>query len=266
MERDASTALARQGNNPMVTSWPGPYRMLSPEAVRATEHNQPLVNWHALQGPAGDGRRHRHRRRRVWRPATTICSPPRPQRSNPGAHPTAAGAVALAGSAQRGTGRRARPDRNPRRATQWSRRVFCRRRGDQLYADRGLQPCETHPLFARARVTAADERVFLDKLAALALTQRRRDRVGAAVRTRSRMSRAYRCWPPCSPTRSSCSIRCLHHSAFRRPAASAGRGAARTAAARRLLATTGCGICSITAISAPRSDTEFFGFDTRADR
>ncbi|MFI7617263.1 pyridoxal-phosphate dependent enzyme [Nonomuraea terrae] len=38
------------GNNPVVTSWPGEYRMLPPDAVTASDHNQPLVNWHALQG------------------------------------------------------------------------------------------------------------------------------------------------------------------------------------------------------------------------
>ncbi|MEU3795531.1 pyridoxal-phosphate dependent enzyme [Streptomyces fructofermentans] len=38
------------GNNPMVTCWPGPYRTLPPQSVITTDHNQPLVNWHALQG------------------------------------------------------------------------------------------------------------------------------------------------------------------------------------------------------------------------
>ncbi|GAA5108057.1 pyridoxal-phosphate dependent enzyme [Nocardia iowensis] len=38
-------------NNPVVTSWPGAYRMLPPDGVVTTDHNQPLVNWHALQGP-----------------------------------------------------------------------------------------------------------------------------------------------------------------------------------------------------------------------
>ncbi len=38
-------------NNPVVTSWPGAYEMLPPEGVVTTDHNQPLVNWHALQGP-----------------------------------------------------------------------------------------------------------------------------------------------------------------------------------------------------------------------
>ncbi|MFE7568535.1 pyridoxal-phosphate dependent enzyme [Streptomyces sp. NPDC057539] len=39
------------GNNPIVTSWPGPYRALPSDAVVTTEHNEPLVNWHALHGP-----------------------------------------------------------------------------------------------------------------------------------------------------------------------------------------------------------------------
>ncbi|WP_410652361.1 pyridoxal-phosphate dependent enzyme [Amycolatopsis sp. cmx-4-54] len=39
------------GNNPIVTSWPGPYRTLPRDAVVTTEHNEPLVNWHALHGP-----------------------------------------------------------------------------------------------------------------------------------------------------------------------------------------------------------------------
>ncbi|GAB3741247.1 threonine synthase [Amycolatopsis oliviviridis] len=39
------------GNNPIVTSWPGPYRVLPRDGVVTTEHNEPLVNWHALHGP-----------------------------------------------------------------------------------------------------------------------------------------------------------------------------------------------------------------------
>ncbi|OZM76821.1 pyridoxal-phosphate dependent enzyme [Pseudonocardia sp. MH-G8] len=39
------------GNNPILTSWPGPYRTLRSDAVVTTEHNEPLVNWHALHGP-----------------------------------------------------------------------------------------------------------------------------------------------------------------------------------------------------------------------
>jgi threonine synthase len=39
-------------NNPILTSWPGPYRPLPSDAVVTTEHNEPLVNWHALHGPA----------------------------------------------------------------------------------------------------------------------------------------------------------------------------------------------------------------------
>ncbi|GAA2230849.1 hypothetical protein GCM10010413_30620 [Promicromonospora sukumoe] len=39
------------GNNPVVTSWPGPYRALPPDAPVTTVHNEPLVNWHSLHGP-----------------------------------------------------------------------------------------------------------------------------------------------------------------------------------------------------------------------
>ncbi|MYW01708.1 pyridoxal-phosphate dependent enzyme [Streptomyces sp. SID3343] len=44
-------AVGSPGNNPIVTSWPGPYRTLSSHDVVTTEHNEPLVNWHALHGP-----------------------------------------------------------------------------------------------------------------------------------------------------------------------------------------------------------------------
>ncbi|MET7951770.1 pyridoxal-phosphate dependent enzyme [Micromonospora sp. NPDC005324] len=84
------------GNNPVVTSWPGPYRMLPPDGVSTTDHNQPLVNWHALQGPQAmaaiadtggavhgvDDDQLQHARDLL---------------AGYGAHPTAAGAVALAG-------------------------------------------------------------------------------------------------------------------------------------------------------------------------
>lgn len=40
-----------RGNNPIVVSWPDPYRMLSSDDVVTTEHNEPLVNRHALHGP-----------------------------------------------------------------------------------------------------------------------------------------------------------------------------------------------------------------------
>ncbi|GAA3620803.1 hypothetical protein GCM10022223_42100 [Kineosporia mesophila] len=45
-------AVGSPGNNPIVTSWPGPYEPLPTGAVVTTEHNEPLVNWHALHGPA----------------------------------------------------------------------------------------------------------------------------------------------------------------------------------------------------------------------
>ncbi|WP_331769689.1 pyridoxal-phosphate dependent enzyme (plasmid) [Embleya sp. NBC_00888] len=44
-------AVGSPGNNPIVTSWPGPYRTLASHDVVTTEHNEPLVNWHALHGP-----------------------------------------------------------------------------------------------------------------------------------------------------------------------------------------------------------------------
>ncbi|GAA5051321.1 pyridoxal-phosphate dependent enzyme [Nocardia callitridis] len=47
----AINGVGSRGNNAMLTSWPGVYRMLDPDQVRTTEHNQPLVNWHALHGP-----------------------------------------------------------------------------------------------------------------------------------------------------------------------------------------------------------------------
>lgn len=84
------------GNNPMVTCWPGPYAMLPPDAVTATDHNQPLVNWHALQGPEAmaavaesGGSMH----------AATDADLLRAQQvlRRFGAHPTASGSVALAG-------------------------------------------------------------------------------------------------------------------------------------------------------------------------
>ena len=39
------------GSKPILTSWPGPYLPLPSDAVVTTEHNEPLVNWHALSGP-----------------------------------------------------------------------------------------------------------------------------------------------------------------------------------------------------------------------
>lgn len=44
-------AVGSPGNNPILTSWPGPYRTLPSHHVVTTEHNEPLVNWHALHGP-----------------------------------------------------------------------------------------------------------------------------------------------------------------------------------------------------------------------
>ncbi len=83
-------------NNPLVTSWPGPYTMLDPAAVTTTDHNQPLVNWHALQGPeafdaiaATGGTVHAATDDQLLQAQALL--------RDHGAHPTAAGSVALAG-------------------------------------------------------------------------------------------------------------------------------------------------------------------------
>ncbi|MBM0277465.1 pyridoxal-phosphate dependent enzyme [Micromonospora sp. STR1s_6] len=83
-------------NNPLVTSWPGPYTMLDPAAVTTTDHNQPLVNWHALQGPealdaiaASGGAVHAATDDELLAARDLL--------RDYGAYPTAAGAVALAG-------------------------------------------------------------------------------------------------------------------------------------------------------------------------
>ncbi|TMR42329.1 pyridoxal-phosphate dependent enzyme [Actinomadura geliboluensis] len=43
--------VSAAADNAVVSSWPGRYRPLPPDAVRLTEHNEPLVNWDALHGP-----------------------------------------------------------------------------------------------------------------------------------------------------------------------------------------------------------------------
>ncbi|MEU4533475.1 pyridoxal-phosphate dependent enzyme [Streptosporangium sp. NPDC023825] len=84
------------GNNPVVTSWPGEYRTLPPDAVTTSDHNQPLVNWHALQGPeamaaiADTGGE-------VFGVGDEELIEARAALVPYGANPTAAGAVALAG-------------------------------------------------------------------------------------------------------------------------------------------------------------------------
>ncbi|GGL16605.1 hypothetical protein Sme01_36660 [Sphaerisporangium melleum] len=84
------------GNNPVVTSWPGDYRMLPPDGVTTSAHNQPLVNWHALQGPeamaaiAGTGGE-------VFGVDDGQLVAARAALAAYGAYPTSAGAVALAG-------------------------------------------------------------------------------------------------------------------------------------------------------------------------
>ncbi|MDX2701276.1 pyridoxal-phosphate dependent enzyme [Streptomyces sp. PA03-6a] len=83
-------------NNPVVTSWPGEYRTLPPEGVVTTDHNQPLVNWHALQGPeamaavADSGGAVHGVDDDQLRAAAALLA-------DRGARPTAAGSVALAG-------------------------------------------------------------------------------------------------------------------------------------------------------------------------
>jgi threonine synthase len=84
------------GNNPVVTSWPGEYRMLPPDGVTTSDHNQPLVNWHALQGAeamsaiADTGGE-------VFGVDDEQLVAARAALAPYGANPTAAGAVALAG-------------------------------------------------------------------------------------------------------------------------------------------------------------------------
>ncbi|WP_107656829.1 pyridoxal-phosphate dependent enzyme [Nocardia suismassiliense] len=83
-------------NNPVVTSWPGEYRMLPPDDVVTTDHNQPLVNWHALQGPeamaavAATGGA-------IFGADDTELLAARDLLADHGAKPTPSGAVALAG-------------------------------------------------------------------------------------------------------------------------------------------------------------------------
>lgn len=84
------------GNNPVLTSWPGEYRTLPPDAVTTTDHNQPLVNWHALQGADAmaaiadtGGAVYGAEDHELVAAETALAAH--------GAYPTAAGAVALAG-------------------------------------------------------------------------------------------------------------------------------------------------------------------------
>ncbi|MEO3771722.1 pyridoxal-phosphate dependent enzyme [Micromonospora sp. B9E7] len=84
------------GNNPVVTCWPGPYLTLPPDGVVTTDHNQPLVNWHALQGPeamdavaATGGMVHGADDDELLHAQALLVQH--------GAQPTAAGSVALAG-------------------------------------------------------------------------------------------------------------------------------------------------------------------------
>ena len=160
------------GNNPVVTSWPGTYRMLPPDGVTTTDHNQPLVNWHALQGPEAmaaiaetggavhgvddDQLRHAEGARRH------------------GAYPTAAGSVALAGLLAQA--------QLPAGLPGGTHVLLLSGRSAELGNPSGepsmtaLAPTwpaaapatGTTLLFSRARVTRADERVFLGKLAVLA--------------------------------------------------------------------------------------------------
>lgn len=84
------------GNNPILTSWPGTYRTLPSHAVVPTEHNEPLVNWHALHGPDAltaladsGGAVHAAGDDELLAAQAVLA--------RYGAHPTAAGSAALAG-------------------------------------------------------------------------------------------------------------------------------------------------------------------------
>jgi len=84
------------GNNPIVTSWPGPYRTLPSDSVVTTDHNEPLVNWHALHGPDAlaaiadsGGAVHAADDHELLAAQALL--------TRYGAHPTAAGSAALAG-------------------------------------------------------------------------------------------------------------------------------------------------------------------------
>ncbi|MEU6496572.1 pyridoxal-phosphate dependent enzyme [Streptomyces sp. NPDC046984] len=84
------------GNNPMVTYWPGPYRPLPPESVTTTDHNQPLVNWHALQGDEAMAAIAATGGTALGVDDQELCDA-RDMLAAHGAFPTAAGAVAMAG-------------------------------------------------------------------------------------------------------------------------------------------------------------------------
>ncbi|WP_205354388.1 pyridoxal-phosphate dependent enzyme [Embleya scabrispora] len=89
-------AVGSSGNNPIVTSWPGPYRTLPSHDVVTTEHNEPLVNWHALHGPEAltaiadsSGAAHAADDDELLAAQALL--------GRYGVHPTAAGSAALAG-------------------------------------------------------------------------------------------------------------------------------------------------------------------------
>lgn len=84
------------GNNPVLTSWPGPYRTLPPESVTTTDHNQPLVNWHALQGDEAMAAIAATGGTVLGVDDRELCDA-RDALAAHGAFPTAAGAVAMAG-------------------------------------------------------------------------------------------------------------------------------------------------------------------------
>ncbi|MFD4786141.1 pyridoxal-phosphate dependent enzyme [Streptomyces sp. NPDC058459] len=84
------------GNNPVVTCWPGPYRTLPPQSVTTTDHNQPLVNWHALQGAEAMEAIAATGGVVLGAEDRELCDA-RDALAEHGATPTAAGSVALAG-------------------------------------------------------------------------------------------------------------------------------------------------------------------------
>ncbi|MFJ2477940.1 pyridoxal-phosphate dependent enzyme [Streptomyces sp. NPDC087659] len=88
--------VGSEGNNPVVTCWPGAYRELPPEAVTTTDHNQPLVNWHALQGGQAMAAIAATGGTVLGVDDRELCEA-QALLADFGARPTAAGAVALAG-------------------------------------------------------------------------------------------------------------------------------------------------------------------------
>lgn len=84
------------GANPIATSWPGEYTPLPPEQLVTTNVNLPLASWHSLHGPEAmatmrrtGGRAHGVTDNQMIAAARALV--------DYRLHPTAAGAIALAG-------------------------------------------------------------------------------------------------------------------------------------------------------------------------